>query len=81
MAETVQSNELSIRIASPLNYIGSQRRGRRSYSVVAAIQSVELELSFPMVQFSSKNIDVSKSYGRNSTEGKWGFFEVVVSSD
>jgi hypothetical protein len=34
-----------------------------------------------MVQFSSKNIDVSKSYGRNGAEGKWGFFEVVVSSD
>ncbi len=68
MAETVPSNELTIRIASPLNFIGSQRRSRRSYSVVAAVQSVELELSFPMVQFSSKNIDVSKSYGRNSAE-------------
>ena len=64
-----------------LNYIGSQRRSRRSYSVVAVIQIVELELGFLMVQFSSKNIDVSKSYGQNSTEGKWGSFEVVVSSD
>ena len=37
-----------------LNYIGSQRRSWRSYSVVAAIKTVALELSFPMVQFSSK---------------------------
>jgi hypothetical protein len=32
------------------------------------IQMVELELGFLMVQFSSKNIDVSKSYGRNATD-------------
>jgi hypothetical protein len=55
----------------PLNYIGSQRRSRRSYSVVAVIQTVALKWGFPMVQFSSKNIAVSKSYGRNGTEGKW----------
>ena len=65
----------------PLNYIGLQRRSRRSYSVVAVILIVELELGFPMMQFSSKSLDVSKSYGQNSTEGKWGSFEAVVSSD
>jgi hypothetical protein len=37
-------------------------------SVVAVIQIVDLELGFPMVQFLSKNIDVSKSYGRNGTD-------------
>jgi hypothetical protein len=40
----------------PLNYIGSQRCSRWSYSVIAVIQIVELKLGFPMVQFCQKNI-------------------------
>jgi hypothetical protein len=28
----------------------------------------ELYLGFPMVQFSPRNIDVSKSYGQNATD-------------
>ena len=37
---------------------------------VAVIEIVELNLGFPIVQFLSKNIDVSKSYGRNATENE-----------
>ena len=62
MAETLHINELTKRIAAP-----PQLYRWRSYSVVAVTQIVELELGFPMVKFSSKPIDVSKSYGRSAT--------------
>jgi hypothetical protein len=62
MAETLHIDELTKRIAAP-----PQLYRRRSYSVVAVTQIVELELGFPMVNFSSKTIDVSKSYGQNAT--------------
>ena len=81
MAETVQINELTKRIAAPPQLYQLAAMQPWSYSVVAVIQIVELKLGFPIVQFLSINIEASKSYGRNSTEGKWGFFEVVVSSD
>jgi hypothetical protein len=32
------------------------------------MEIVELDLGFPMVQFSPRNIDVSKSYGQNATD-------------
>jgi hypothetical protein len=32
------------------------------------MEIVALDLGFPMVQFSARNIDVSKSYGRNATD-------------
>jgi hypothetical protein len=32
------------------------------------MEIVELYLGFPMVQFLPRNIDLSKSYGRNGTD-------------
>jgi hypothetical protein len=55
MAETVQINELTERIAAPpqLYLLAATQLG--SYSVVAVIQIVEIELGFPMVQFCQKD--------------------------
>jgi hypothetical protein len=38
------------------------------YSVIAVMEIAELNRSFPMVQFLSRNIDANKSYGQNTTD-------------
>jgi hypothetical protein len=53
---------------TPSTLVGLQRRSQRSYSVVAVIKIVERNLGLKMVYFSSKNIDVSQSYGQNATD-------------
>jgi hypothetical protein len=69
MAKTLQINELTNRIAAPPQFC-SACTGRRqwSYSVIAVIKMVALNLGLKMAQFLSKNIDVSKSYGQNATD-------------
>ena len=62
------NSPITNRIAAPLNYNGSQRRSYWRFSVVAVIEIVALNLGFLMAQFSARNIDVSKSYGRNATD-------------
>ena len=65
---SMNSPSITNRIAAPLNYNGLPRRSYWRSSVVAVMEIVALDLGFPMVQFSSRNIDVSKSYGWNATD-------------
>ena len=69
MAKTLQMNELTNRIAAPPQFcLACTGPIQRSYSVVAVIKMVVLNLGLKMAQFLSKNIDVSKSYGQNATD-------------
>jgi hypothetical protein len=70
MAETLQINELT---NHQQNCCTPQLQRLAATQLLeiqccAVIEIVALDLGFPMVQFSARNIDVSKSYGRNATD-------------
>jgi hypothetical protein len=68
MAKTLQINELTNRIAAPPQLYQLAAMQPVELQCVAVIQIVELKLGFPIVQFSSNNIEVSKSYSQNATD-------------